>query len=189
MPRAWIAAVLALVLVAPGATADKQSELEQKRWDEKRKIGTTATEEQTDGLPDYGDPAVSKRLRCSACRCLTKEVHSELRRVDKLRHGKPRPWEIEEVLEKICSRLRNDYGLLRRNNRPTEEFSKNTAISRLTGNWINAYIESRCGELMGNYEDEITDTYKEGELIDFQRRICGELDGSCTEAHLKKEMV
>eukprot|EP01062_Namystynia_karyoxenos_P027148 TRINITY_DN20922_c0_g1_i1.p1 TRINITY_DN20922_c0_g1~~TRINITY_DN20922_c0_g1_i1.p1 ORF type:complete len:215 (+),score=69.73 TRINITY_DN20922_c0_g1_i1:74-646(+) len=184
-------AVLALtaVFLRPAAADQELSPKQKAQYEENRKRGTAATDEQMDGIPDYGDKQVSKRLRCSACKCLAKELFDELRRVHKLRHGKPRSWEVEEVLEGICATLRNDYGLLRRNNKPTEEFSRNSAISRLTGNWINSYIESRCGELVSSYEDDIVQSYTNGELIDFQRLICSQRDGSCTEEHLLKPMI
>eukprot|EP01060_Flectonema_neradi_P030079 TRINITY_DN429_c5_g2_i1.p1 TRINITY_DN429_c5_g2~~TRINITY_DN429_c5_g2_i1.p1 ORF type:complete len:170 (+),score=35.24 TRINITY_DN429_c5_g2_i1:83-592(+) len=151
-----------------------------------QKEGTEATEEQTEGLPDFGDKKVNKRLRCSACKCVVAEVKGALDAVSKLRHGKPKAYELEDKLDNLCRVMRDNYGLLRKNNKPTEIFSKNSAISRLQGNWINSYLETRCGEILSEYEDELLSSYSES-LIDLTDLICRQGDSTCTEEQIQTE--
>ena len=151
-----------------------------------QKEGTEATDEQTDGLPDFGDKAVNKRLRCSACKCVVSEVKTALETVSKLRHGKPKAYELEDKIDGLCRVMRDNYGLLRKNNKPTEIFSKNKAISRLQGNWINSYLETRCGEVLSDFEEEFLAQYSKP-VVELTDLICRQGDSTCTKEQVETE--
>ena len=145
-----------------------------------------ASEEQVAQLPDYADPEVAKKLKCSACKCLTTEVYNRLTILSELRHGKPKTFEVIEVLEKMCKMIKSDYGLLMKNNKPTTDFSRNPAISRLSDGWINTFLENRCNEMLSDHDEDIVSSYQ-GRLAAFQAFICREKSNACSLHQLNKQ--
>ena len=91
---------------------------------------------------------------------ITKEIWHRLIKLHK-RFKQPKEYYVIEALENTCTQIRNDFGLLMRNNKPTQEFSSNKKISRMTGNWINSYIETHCGNIFSEYEEEIVEDFHE----------------------------
>jgi len=145
-----------------------------------------APQEQVDQLPDFSNPEIAKKLKCSACKCLTREIHDRLSALDKLRHGTPKHFEVAEKIEALCKIVNDEYGLLMRNNKPTLDFSRNAAISRLRGNWINTFLVNRCNEIVDEHENDIVKNYKKN-YEDFKLLICRELSGFCSKHQLTKE--
>jgi hypothetical protein len=143
-----------------------------------------AREEQLDGLPDHGDPAVRVQLECSACKALVSQLYDDLSKLYDLRHSRPKHYEVVEVTEHMCARVRDSYGLLMRNNMATNEFSRDEAITRMKGSWINSFIEGRCGEILSHYEEPIIENFPRlrNKLKDFQKLVCYKLDKKCAAA-------
>ena len=143
-----------------------------------------ARPEQIDGLPDHGDPAIRAQLQCSACKALTAQVYDDLTKLYELRHGRPKTYEVVEVTENMCARLRDEYGLLMRNNMATTEFSRDQAITRMKGAWINSFIEGRCGEILSHFEEAIVENFSKmrGRVKDLQKLVCYKLDRHCVKA-------
>eukprot|EP01059_Diplonema_ambulator_P021778 TRINITY_DN3623_c0_g1_i1.p1 TRINITY_DN3623_c0_g1~~TRINITY_DN3623_c0_g1_i1.p1 ORF type:complete len:190 (+),score=38.09 TRINITY_DN3623_c0_g1_i1:40-570(+) len=155
----FTAVFLAVVLLCEGRIKKFQDE------------GTAASDEQMEGMPDYGNPEDARKLKCSACKNVVLEVKEALDKLEALRHGVVKSYEIEDVLDSLCSKISVTYGILRKSNRPTTIFSRNKLISRLTGNWINSYIETRCGEILTDYEDDLITNYRIP-LQELQDKIC-----------------
>ena len=86
----------------------------------------------------------------------------------------------------MCKMIKSDYGLLMKNNKPTMDFSRNSAITRLRGNWINTFLENRCNELLSEHEEDITESYQGG-LAAFQTVICREKSKVCSVHQLNKQ--
>jgi hypothetical protein len=157
-----------------------------KRREDSDRPTYTAKDEQLEQLPDYGDPKVNKALRCSSCNALAKEVYEKLVDLGKRRNGRPRQYEVAEVLEDICPTLRDEYGLLLKNNKPTTVFSRNKAITRMQGSWINSFIDTRCGELLSSHEEQMIEWYsKVKDLEEFRELVCIKWEKTCqaTEIH------
>ena len=69
-----------------------------------------------------------------------------------------------------------------RNNKPTLEFSRDDAVSRVKGSWVNLYLEGRCGKILAQHEEQILERYKKvNDLPEFQAGICQKIDRSCLE--------
>lgn len=148
----------------------------------------TAKDEQLAHLPDHTDPHINHQLRCSACKNLADHIFERLSKLHKLRHGKPRSYEVVEALENICGELRDQYGLLLRNNMPTNEFSRDESITRMKGAWINTFIEGRCGDILSHYEESIMEHfggYSKAEQL--QQLICYRLERSCVAVEYTHE--
>ena len=70
-------------------------------------------------------------------------------------------------------------GLQRRNNVATTSFSRDKTISMLQGNWVSQFIINMCGEVIGDYDEELISFYKENVQDDryethvFVNDICG----------------
>eukprot|EP00667_Euglena_gracilis_P025091 EG_transcript_29249 len=147
--------------------------------------------EQVERLPDVSDPRVAKRLRCSACKAVVKEVHQRLQKLAKLRPS-PKSFEVIEALEGVCPSMSQRYGLLLKSNQPTEEFSDNQQISKLQGNWINMYLETACGTLFDEYEDDMVDNFNKWRLwsiAEAQDYLCFGKAADCrNEAWLSDEL-
>ena len=62
------------------------------------------------GLPDHGDPTVRAQLECSACKALVAQLYDDLNQLYDLRHGRPKHYEVVEVTEHMCARVRDTYG-------------------------------------------------------------------------------
>lgn len=148
-----------------------------------------AREEQVEGLPDYNDPHVRTRLGCSACKALVEKVYEDLTKLYDLRHGRPRHFEVVEVTEHMCQRLRDEYGLLMRNNHATTDFSRDASITRMQGAWINTFIEGRCGEILSHFEEPIIHHFPKlrGQLGELQKLVCYKLDKKCKAAEYTHE--
>lgn len=131
-------------------------------------------------MPDHTDPQNKKRLQCSSCKVLTQEFWERLHALSERNNGRPRRDQQMDVLESMCNEVKIDYGLVMRNNKPTLEFSREDAISRLKGSWVNVYLETRCGNLVSNHDEVILDKHKTlKNLAEFQQFICQTLDKSC----------
>jgi hypothetical protein len=143
-----------------------------------------AREEQVEGLPDYSDPATKAKLDCSACKALVEKVHEDLSKLYDLRHSRPRHFEVVEVTEHMCARIRDEYGLLMRNNQATTDFSRDAAITRMRGAWINTFVEGRCGYILSHYEEAIIENFPKMRQRpqDLQRLVCYKLDKRCAAA-------
>jgi hypothetical protein len=151
-----------------------------KRRDENERPTYDAKDEQLEQLPDYGDPKVMKALRCSSCNALIKEVYVRLMALNKRKDGKYRMYEIVDVLEDTCPTLRDEYGLLLKNNKPTTVFSRNKAITRMSGSWINSFIDTRCGELLSTYEEDLIKHYKlVKDLEELRELVCVKWEKTC----------
>eukprot|EP01064_Diplonema_japonicum_P009075 TRINITY_DN1653_c11_g1_i1.p1 TRINITY_DN1653_c11_g1~~TRINITY_DN1653_c11_g1_i1.p1 ORF type:complete len:208 (+),score=54.70 TRINITY_DN1653_c11_g1_i1:66-626(+) len=159
--------LLLSIVIAPMADAKQKKKNKKDYKDE----GTAATEEQMEGMPDFGDKEVAGKLKCSACKNVVAEVKMALDALTELRHGKPKSFEVHDALDDMCRKISLNYGILRKNNKPTTTFSRNTAISRLTGNWINSYIETRCGEVLTDHDEDLALNYRRT-LPELQDMIC-----------------
>ena len=56
------------------------------------------TSEQEENMPDFGDPAVAEKLKCSACRASAFEFYDALKKLRELRK-KPTEYEVTEVMD------------------------------------------------------------------------------------------
>eukprot|EP00759_Apiculatamorpha_spiralis_P012887 PhF_6_TR19739/c0_g1_i1/m.28805 len=146
-----------------------------------------ADDAQVEQLPNYEDPIVQKKLACSACKSLTLEFQNKLLILRKLRHGKPKYYEVAAEIEGVCKSVKDQYGLLMKNNKPTMDFSKNPAISRLRGNWIDTFLENRCNELLDQHEEELLKSYHSTTVEEFRSLICRESAKLCSVHDLNKE--
>eukprot|EP01012_Entosiphon_sulcatum_P040443 TRINITY_DN54097_c0_g1_i1.p1 TRINITY_DN54097_c0_g1~~TRINITY_DN54097_c0_g1_i1.p1 ORF type:complete len:173 (+),score=40.57 TRINITY_DN54097_c0_g1_i1:22-540(+) len=147
------------------------------------------SQEQLDLLPDFGNPKVARKLKCSACKMIFNEVYDAFRGLYQYRKS-PKEYEKLEVIENLCRNVKAEFGLLMRNNKPTNDFSKNKKISRLTGNWINSFIETRCGEIISQFEDELIEEFGSicaGDPAALHREYCTGKYADCSEKQLLKE--
>lgn len=148
----------------------------------------TAREEQLEQLPEYTNPAIRNKLKCSACKCLTKELYAQLHPLYEKRHGHPKLGEVAEILDGFCRTVRNEYGLLMKNNLPTTDFSRNSAITRLQGAWINNFIEGECGELLSEHEERILDEFPNfRSASDVQTKVCSDWYSICSEGEVRRD--
>ena len=145
--------------------------------------GTEATEENIEGLADLGDPKVYSQLECSACKCVVRDVKGELMKLNALRHGKQKSYEVEDLLDGLCDVVEKLYGILRKNNKPANVFSRNTNISRLQGAWINSFIGRRCGDILHDHEDYLLAHFKD-HVQDLRTAICKNEMNVCTDEQL-----
>ena len=145
---------------------------------------TVASDTQLEGLADLGTSADRKRLECSVCKCVVRDLQAELKALHKLRRGKPKYYEVEDVLDGVCRRLVERFGILRRNNKPANVFTSNKKISMMQGAWINAFFESRCGDLMDVIEDRMREDYLDYDTGSLRAEMCKEEASVCTDAHL-----
>jgi len=144
-------------------------------------------EEQFNRIPALTEPKSKKKYQCSSCKAFARELYGIVK--PKLR-GRPRLQEIEmaDAIDPLCRQLGRQYGILMRNNFPTNEFSKNTAISRMSGSWITAYLENRCGELLERFEDDLDHRVASASTPEqFQEVLCATLDKSCGKKQAVKE--
>lgn len=132
-------------------------------------------------LPEYTLPKNKKRLRCNACKAIAEEIHQGLNALAEKNNNRPRRDQQSKFLEKVSLTMRNEYGLLMKNNVATFEFSKDEDISRIKGNWINVMLEEQCGSLVVDYEDEILAQYQKDreDFPSFQKFICRKLVKTC----------
>jgi len=139
-----------------------------------------APAEVIEGLPDHTNPVDSAALKCSSCKVLTTEVWERLHALAKKRNGRPVHHEQVDVIEDMCKAVKNQYGLLMRNNKPTTEFSKDPRYSTVKGQWIVPYLEGRCGKILASHEEQILEKYRHVRTLnDFLKIICQRLDRSC----------
>ena len=174
-----VLAITAVLLIAPASARPRSAE---------RRPTYEADEEMIEGLPDYTDPVIGRKMKCSACKALVSEVYEKLIRIYKFRHGQPKSYELIEEMEGMCRTLKDEYGLLKRNNKATTEFSRNEAITRLKGAWINTFIEGRCGEILTTHEDAIAEHYaKVRNVGELQQMVCVKWDRSCTREEAERD--
>jgi hypothetical protein len=141
-----------------------------------------ATEKELKSLPDFGKPPVYRKLRCTACRASVIELHEGLVELQRRKGGQKYVKEYDrlEMIEAVCfdSKLSNAaqkkdfkrkglplfplkaWGLQRRNNEATTDFSRDVAISRIQGNWVNNFLTNMCGEIIGEYDEELFHGFK-----------------------------
>lgn len=143
--------------------------------------GYRPSDDEVAKIPDLTDPLKSKALRCSSCRAVAREIHERVAAAYKLRHGKPTTFEIADALDPMCRGMATQYGLLMKNNEPTTEFSRNKAITRFQGSWINTFVERRCGEIVDALDDDLIPLAKKHveSLGAFREAVCKEYEGSC----------
>ena len=141
-----------------------------------------ASEEIHAEMPDHTLPKNKKALECSSCKVLTEEVWTRLHALSKKMNGRPRHSQQVDLIEDMCVDVKREYGLLMRNNKPTLEFSRDEALTRLRGSWINIYLEGRCGKILAQHEEQILERYKKvRDLAEFQAAICQKIDRSCLQ--------
>eukprot|EP00754_Rhynchopus_humris_P049598 Rhum_TRINITY_DN8486_c0_g2::Rhum_TRINITY_DN8486_c0_g2_i1::g.28166::m.28166 len=145
---------------------------------------TVASDTQLEGLADLGTSADRKRLECSVCKCVVRDLQADLKALHKLRRGKPKYYEVEDVLDGVCRRFVDRFGILRRNNKPANVFTSNKKISMMQGAWINAFFESRCGDLMDVIEDRMREDFLDYDVDALRAELCKEEASVCTDAHL-----
>eukprot|EP00992_Anisonema_acinus_P010003 TRINITY_DN6232_c0_g1_i1.p2 TRINITY_DN6232_c0_g1~~TRINITY_DN6232_c0_g1_i1.p2 ORF type:complete len:183 (+),score=73.03 TRINITY_DN6232_c0_g1_i1:45-551(+) len=155
MPWAWGAAVWALILLA------------------------RAGEEDPPPLPDWQEPRTFRTLRCSACKMATFEMRESLLRLkwrlDDMGRTRPREDEIIDHLQDVCATMRRDYGLVVKKGKPRPYFTRN--YERVSGEWVDGFLEDRCNEIINAYEDEIQrkwDKWGSLYLTEAYQYICSE---------------
>lgn len=148
------------------------------------------TEEQHEHLPDFGDPKVAARLKCSACRASALEAFDALMELRTKRGGtrKIKEHEYAELMETMCEDRIGQYGLQLRSNLPTQKFSKDKSISRAQGNWAGRYIMNICGELTTDYEDALI-TNQFHNLAHFIETMCVREMQVCDRRSVKDETL
>jgi hypothetical protein len=132
-----------------------------------------AKDEQLDNMPDTSDPQVQKDLKCSACKAASREAWEALWGLHRLRQGKIQEFEYDDLFDNHCKSIKSKYGLLMRNNKPTSELSRNTAISRVQGIWVGTMVEDACAELLDRFQDKMVQEYTTARVYkDFQQAAC-----------------
>jgi hypothetical protein len=174
-----VAAAALAVIAAAAPTPEHHKAYKQHRpYGSRADDSYDAKEDQIDGLPDYMNPAVAKQLKCSACKVLMDELYDRLKAIHNDR--KPKMYEVVDVVEGVCADVRDNYGLLMRSNQATNEFSRNKAITRMKGAWINTYLEGRCGELMSHHEESIVEEFPRVQAVEqLMQLVCWRLEQSC----------
>ncbi|EKX35217.1 hypothetical protein GUITHDRAFT_118561 [Guillardia theta CCMP2712] len=147
------------------------------------------TQEQHENLPDYGDPKVAARLKCSACRGSAVEFHDTLRELrERRKAARIKDYEYTEALDVVCESRVDEYGLQLRNNLPTQKFSKDKSIARAHGNWAGRYIKNLCGEMYSDHEEEIL-RHSEEELPAFVDSMCRSVMRVCDEESISDKTL
>mmetsp|Transcript_35592 Transcript_35592/g.69723 ORF Transcript_35592/g.69723 Transcript_35592/m.69723 type:complete len:199 (+) Transcript_35592:247-843(+) len=134
--------------------------------------GVGLTPDQEEGLPDFGDPQVASRLKCSACRASAVEMHEAMQGLRAKRgKAKIKEYEYTEVMDEVCEGPIKGYGIQLRNNLPTHKFSKDMSISRAQGHWAGRYVTGVCADLYRDYEDDLLELQGKP-LLQFVEEIC-----------------
>ena len=138
------------------------------------------TEAEYSALPDIADRDTHRRVRCGACRAAALEFRVALLALDRDKGGRTRVRSFDrvEALDHVCAEGVRAYGLQLRDNKPTERFSKDPAISRATGDWVTMKLTAVCGELLSDYDEEVMELYM-GKAAVFSRVLCENLYGAC----------
>uniref|UniRef100_A0A6U2FLR5 DUF3456 domain-containing protein n=1 Tax=Hemiselmis andersenii TaxID=464988 RepID=A0A6U2FLR5_HEMAN len=152
--------------------------------------GVDLTEEQHLNLPDFSDPEVAKRLKCSACRASAVEMHEALAGLRKKRgKAKIKEYEYTEVMDAVCDGpVRTGYGIQLKNNLPTNKFSKDDLISRAKGNWGSRYLSGICGDIYRDHEDDLMEHQREP-LLDYVGLICKDAVKLCDAQTLEDKAL
>lgn len=138
-----------------------------------RKKPIPAKDEQIDNMPDTSNPTVQAELRCSTCKAVAREAWEALWGLHRLRQGAIKDFEFDDLFDTHCQNIKGKYGLLMRNNKPTNEISRNTAISRVQGIWVGTMVEDACAELLDRFQDRMIKEFpRVGVYKDFQRLAC-----------------
>ena len=139
----------------------------------KKRTSIAAKDEQIDNMPDTSNPAVMKELQCSACKAAAREAYEALWNLHTLRRGSVQEFEYDDMFDNHCQIIKRKYGLLMRKNKPTNELSRNTAISRVQGIWVGTMVEDACAELLDKYQDRMIKEYPNSHLYkEFQQWAC-----------------
>ena len=140
------------------------------------------SDEQMEEIPHPTDKAAKRALHCNSCHVLARETFLKLSALTKLRHGKPKHYELVDAVDALCREIGQAYGLLLKNNKPTMEFSKDARITRYTGSWITTFLERRCGEIMEAFDDELlVEATRAVDEVQFRRTVCTVWEKSCAE--------
>eukprot|EP00759_Apiculatamorpha_spiralis_P034716 PhF_6_TR35756/c0_g1_i1/m.51942 len=111
------------------------------------------------GLPNIQNPAVYKQLQCSACRSVTRELHTILNK--QFSNRKIGEIAIAEITDGFCERLADEFGMYQPNrphlDLPDEEKRPDK------GYWVNAFFIARCSETLDKFEDYLFREYKKHE--------------------------
>ena len=156
-----------------------------------------------DLLPNIADHAVMKKLRCSSCLQLSKQLWNKFQTVYSTASTTPKQAlkvgygggvkapihaELVRVIDSMCLELNNVYGLVVRDGETTTEVSDDKTLELLQGIWLNDFMKKRCAQLMVHHEDRIVEKHPEADTIDhFSKMMCMEWDGSCEAADLVKK--
>ena len=188
MCRCAVLGVIAIATLIVILYAGEVEAYRPKRRSENDRPSYEAKEDQLEQLPDIENPVVMRELACSSCRALTQELYLQMMEVHKKKDGRPRTSDLIDVVEGICPYLADEYGLLLKNNKPTTIFSKNKAITRMQGNWINNFILNRCSEIFSLHEDDILKQYaKVKDLEAFQSLVCIDWQKKCKKVELTRD--
>lgn len=146
-------------------------------------------------MPDHTDPETAATLKCNACVAIAYEIHTSLTAVNEFRHGAADRFELFEILEGVCGRMADDYGLVVENNtmtrdgkqRSTEAISLQWRSSKVApalarGEWITPMLSQRCARIVDRHEKKILSDFKTYDLADFTRLMCIQWDKSCEKA-------
>eukprot|EP00003_Mantamonas_plastica_P006015 TRINITY_DN148_c0_g2_i1.p1 TRINITY_DN148_c0_g2~~TRINITY_DN148_c0_g2_i1.p1 ORF type:complete len:117 (+),score=32.42 TRINITY_DN148_c0_g2_i1:449-799(+) len=85
-------------------------------------------------------------------------------------------WDYDDMMELACSEKMEPYGLQLRENKPTQVFSKDKRISRANGNWMIPFLKNVCGELIGEYDEQIIKLTNYDTFVD---DVCHSIAGLC----------
>lgn len=152
-------------------------------------------------LPDLSKTETRAKLRCSACRGVSLEIFEAFRIADERKGGAKYVKEYDrlDIMDAVCADVKNarahiihktksrklpfyplkNWGLQRRNNVATTTFSRDKTISMLQGNWVSQFIINMCGELIGEYDEDLMSIYKANiakgnmEAHGFVNAVCG----------------
>ena len=158
--------------------------------------------EEVKQLPDLSKPETRAKLRCSACRGVSLEIFEAFRIADDRKGGAKYVKEYDrlDIMDAVCADVKNarahiihktksrklpfyplkNWGLQRRNNVATTTFSRDKTISMLQGNWVSQFIINICGEVIGEYDEDLMSIYKSNiakdntEAHDFVNAVCGD---------------
>jgi hypothetical protein len=139
------------------------------------------SEQLQETIPDHTNPKNKQKIKCSACKVIAEELYFGLTALAKKNNNRPRRDQQTDFFDKVCAKMKTDYGLLMRNNAATLEFSRDADISRIKGSWVNFRLEEHCLSLLDQDEDEILEEFKKSkdDFVSFQKFVCKKIDKVC----------
>ena len=191
----WIIAILAAVLLCVDARVQSKVKIIPRHENNR--------DHTLELLPNIEDHAVMKKLRCSSCLQLSKQLWTKFQTVYSNAETTPRQAvkvgygggvkapihaELVRVIDGLCLELNNVYGLVMRDGESTTEVSDDKSQELLQGLWLNDFMKKRCAQLMVHHEDRIIEKHPEADKLDhFSKMMCMEWDGSCEKEDLAKK--